>query len=253
LISLVLCGKMIPKGGMKMQENNDFIVDYYARDEKTVTSAFTKVFIWMFVGLLVTGVTALATVSIPALFMAIFTNNVYFYGLLIAEVVLVILLSARLTKMSKTAAIVSFLLYAVINGLTLSSIFILYTLSSIASVFFITAGMFGVMAVYGYTTKSDLTKMGSILLMALVGLIIAGIVQLIWPSNTLSLILAFIGIIVFCGLTAYDIQRIKAMSSQFTTEDDFVTKFAIFGALMIYLDFINIFLKLLRLLGSRRD
>jgi len=232
---------------------DDVIVNYYERDERVVSSAFTKVFIWMFVGLVVTGLTAIFTVSTPALLGAILTNNLYFWGLLIAEVVLVILLSARLTKMSKTAAIVSFLLYAVINGLTLSTIFLVYTFSSIASVFFITAGMFAVMAVYGYTTKSDLTKMGSILLMALVGLIIAGIVEIFWFNNVFSFIVAAIGVVVFCGLTAYDIQRIKAMSGQLTGEDDFVTKFAIFGALMIYLDFINIFLKLLRLLGSRRD
>ena len=157
---------------------DDVIVNYYERDERAVSSAFTKVFIWMFVGLLVTGITAIFTVSTPALLEAIFKNNFYFGGLLIAEIVLVILLSARLTKMSKTAAIVSFLLYSVINGLTLSSIFFVYDIKSIGSVFFITAGMFAVMAVYGYTTKSDLTKLGSILLMALVGLIIAGIVIL---------------------------------------------------------------------------
>jgi len=236
-----------------MQQNDDVIVNYYERDERTVSSAFTKVFIWMFIGLLVTGLTAWVTVSTPSLLTAIFTNNFCFYGLLIAEVVLVILLSARLSKMSKTAAIVSFLLYAVVNGLTMSSIFIVYTFSSIASVFFITAGMFAVMAVYGYTTKSDLTKMGSILLMALVGLIIAGIVEIFWFNNVFSFIVAAIGVVVFCGLTAFDIQRIKAMSSQMTADEDFVTKFAIFGALMIYLDFINMFLKLLRLLGSRRD
>ena len=233
-----------------MQQNDDVIVNYYGRDERTISSAFTKVFIWMFVGLLVTGLTAWITASTPALYLSIYTNV---YGLLIAEIVLVVLLSVRLVKMSKTAAIVSFLLYAVINGLTLSSIFFQYSLPSISSVFFITAGMFAVMAVYGYTTKSDLTKMGSILLMALVGLIIAGIVQIFWHSATFSFITAAIGIVIFCGLTAYDIQRIKDMSEQITGEDDFVTKFAIFGALMIYLDFINIFLKLLRLLGSRRD
>ena len=232
---------------------DDVIVNYYERDERVVSSAFTKVFIWMFLGLLVTGATAIFTVNTPALLYPILTNNVYFWGLLIAEIVLVILISARLTKMSKTAAIVSFLLYAVVNGLTLSSIFLVYTMSSIASVFFITAGMFGVMAVYGYTTKSDLSKIGSILLMALVGLIIAGIVEIFWFNSLFSFIVAAIGVLVFAGLTAYDVQRIKMMTNQIQGDDDFVTKFAIFGALMIYLDFINIFLKLLKLLGSRRD
>lgn len=232
---------------------DDVIVNYYERDERVVSSAFTKVFIWMFLGLLVTGATAIFTVNTPALLYPILTNNVYFWGLLIAEIVLVILLSARLTKMSKTAAIFSFLLYAVVNGLTLSSIFLVYTMSSIASVFFITAGMFGVMAVYGYTTKSDLSKIGSILLMALVGLIIAGIVEIFWFNSLFSFIVAAIGVLVFAGLTAYDVQRIKMMTNQIQGDDDFVTKFAIFGALMIYLDFINIFLKLLKLLGSRRD
>lgn len=233
-------------------QDEDVIVDYYGREERALSGAFTKVFIWMFIGLLVTGVTALITVNTPALLATILTNNFFFGGLLIAELVLVILLSARLTKMSKSAAIVSFLLYAVVNGLTMSTIFLVYTLSSIASVFFITAGMFAVMALYGYTTKSDLSKMGSILLMALFGLIIAGIVEIFWFNDMFSFIVAAIGVVVFCGLTAYDIQRIKAMSSQITGEGDFETKFAIFGALMIYLDFINMFLKLLRLLGSRR-
>ena len=155
--------------------------------------------------------------------------------------------------MSKTGAIISFLLYSFINGLTMSTIFIVYTLSSISSVFFITAGMFGVMALYGYTTKKDLSKLGSILLMGLFGIIIAGIVNIFWLNDTFSFIVSVIGIIVFVGLTAYDVQKIKVMAGSLEGDNDFTTKIAIIGALTLYLDFINLFLKLLSIFGKSRD
>lgn len=232
---------------------DDVIVNYYEKNERVVNTAFAKVFIWMFIGLLVTGITAIATVMSPTLLTAIFLDGAYI-GLFIAEIVLVILLSARLSKMSKTAAKVSFLLYSVVNGLTLSSIFMLYSSPLIVSVFFITAGMFAVMGIYGYTTKSDLTKVGSILMMALIGLLIATVVEIFWFNNTFTFMVAVVGVLIFVGLTAYDIQKIKVLSEQIENDSELMEKFAIYGALMIYLDFINIFLKLLRLLGrSRRD
>lgn len=232
---------------------DDVIVNYYEKNERVVNTAFAKVFIWMFIGLLVTGITAIVTVMSPTLLTAIFLDGAYI-GLFIAEIVLVILLSARLSKMSKTAAKVSFLLYSVVNGLTLSSIFMLYPSPLIVSVFFITAGMFAVMGIYGYTTKSDLTKMGSILMMALIGLLIATVVEIFWFNNTFTFMVAAVGVLIFVGLTAYDIQKIKVLSEQIENDSELMEKFAIYGALMIYLDFINIFLKLLRLLGrSRRD
>lgn len=234
-------------------ENQEVIRDYYGSNERTISDVFAKVFGWMFIGLLVTAITAFFTASSPTIIMTIFTNNVYWIGLLIAEIVLVVLLTARVHKMSKTGAIISFLLYSFINGLTMSTIFIVYTLSSISSVFFITAGMFGVMALYGYTTKKDLSKLGSILLMGLFGIIIAGIVNIFWLNDTFSFIVSVIGIIVFVGLTAYDVQKIKVMAGSLEGDNDFTTKIAIIGALTLYLDFINLFLKLLSIFGKSRD
>lgn len=234
-------------------ENQEVIRDYYNSEQKAVSDIFAKVFGWMFIGLLVTAITAFFTVSSPTILATILTNNFYWIGLLIAEVVLVIVLTARIHKMSKTTAMISFLLYSFINGLTLSTIFLIYTLSSIYSVFFITAGMFGVMALYGYTTKKDLSKLGPILLMALIGIILASIVNIFWLNDTFSFIVAVIGVIVFVGLTAYDVQKIKVMAGSLDNSDDFATKFAIIGALTLYLDFINLFIKLLSILGKNRD
>lgn len=234
-------------------ENSEVIRDYYGSKERSVSDVFAKVFGWMFIGLIITAVTAFVTANSPTILATILTNNVYWIGLLIAELVLVIVLTARIHKMSKTAAIVSFLLYSVINGLTLSTIFLVYTMSSIYSVFFITAGMFGGMALYGYTTKKDLTKIGSILLMALLGIILASIVNIFWLNDTFSFIVSVAGVIVFVGLTAYDVQKIKVMAGQIGNESDFVEKFAISGALTLYLDFINLFLKLLSIFGKSRD
>lgn len=233
--------------------DSDVIVDVYGNKEHSVSEVFSKVFGWMFGGLLVTGLTAFYTAHTPWLLERILTNNIYWIGLLIAELVLVITLTGRVHKMSKGAAITSFMLYSVVNGLTLSVIFLAYTLSSIASVFFISAGMFGIMALYGYTTKKDLSKIGSILLMALIGIILAGIVNLFLPSSTLSFAIAVVAVIVFVGLTAYDVQKIKAMAYQVENDDEFMTKFAILGALTLYLDFINLFLELLRIFGKSRD
>ena len=233
--------------------DSDVIVDVYGSKERSISEVFTKVFGWMFGGLLVTGLTAFYTASTPWLLERIFSNNIYWIGLLIAELVLVITLTARVYKMSKAAAITSFILYSIVNGLTLSVIFLAYTLSSIASVFFISAGMFGIMALYGYTTKKDLSKIGSILLMALIGIILASVVNLFLVNNTFSFIIAIVAIIIFVGLTAYDVQKIKAMAYQVENDDEFMTKFAIIGALTLYLDFINLFLQLLRIFGKSRD
>lgn len=233
--------------------NSDVIVDMYGSKEQSISDVFSKIFGWMFGGLLITGATAFYTATTPWLLEKIFTNNIYWIGLLIAELVLVIVLTARVNKMSKGAAITSFLLYSVVNGLTLSTIFLAYTFESIASVFFISAGMFGIMALYGYTTKKDLSKIGSILLMGLVGIILASLVNLFILNNTFSFIIAILAIVIFVGLTAYDVQRIKSMAYQVGNDSEFTTKFAIIGALTLYLDFINLFLELLRIFGKSRD
>ena len=170
-----------------------------------------KVYIWMAMALAITGVTAFGVASSPNLLALIFSSKLLFFGLIIAELALVILLTARLQKLSLTTATLFFVLFAVINGVTLSSIFVIYTMASIAQTFFICSATFGVMAVYGYTTKRDLSSMGKLLFMALIGLIIATVVNIFMRSSGLDMAISYIGVIVFVGLTAWDTQKIKLM------------------------------------------
>lgn len=220
-------------------------------DEET-RSFFRKVYLWMSAGLALSGGTAYFIASRPALYEPIFSNSIIFYGLLIGELGLVILLAALIRRMSAGTAMFVFLLYCFTTGLTLSVVFLVYTTASIALTFFIAAGMFGVMSVYGFVTRADLTKMGHILLMALFGLIIASVANWFFQSTTADYIISFIGVIIFTLLTAYDTQKIRQMNilgNAGTGED---TKEAIIGALNLYLDFINLFLHLLRFFGRRR-
>jgi uncharacterized protein len=213
---------------------------------------FQKVYGWMFLGLAISGLTAYFTAANPPLYMFILSNSLVFYGLLITELVLVIGLAARIEKMSASLATACFLFYCFITGLTLSVIFLVYVMESIGTVFFITAGMFGAMSVYGYSTNRDLTQVGQILIMGLFGIIIASIVNLFYRNNFLDFVVSIIGVIIFTGLTAYDTQKIKArniIGNEGTQED---AKESIMGALELYLDFINLFLKLLRLFGKRK-
>lgn len=212
----------------------------------------TQVYGWMSVALLVTASVSIWVASTPAVLNVIFGNRLVFYALLIGEVLLVISLSAAVQRVSAQMATAMFLGYAVMNGLTLASIFILYTGGSIASTFFVTAGTFGTMSAYGYFTKRDLTSLGGFLLMALIGLIIASIVNLFWQNETLYWIATYAGVLIFVGLTAYDTQKIKEMNIIGNAGTDEDRKEAIMGALRLYLDFINMFLYLLRLLGRRR-
>ena len=183
--------------------------------ELSMSAAFPvlmrKVYVWMTLALVITGVTAYGVATSPGLMMAIATNKLLFWGLIIAEFGLVVAISAAINKLSLTTATLLFVLYSVINGATLSFIFAIYTMSSIASVFFITAGTFAVMAVIGYTTKKDLTSMGKILFMALIGIIIATIVNIFLKSTGLQMIVSYLGVLIFVGLTAYDSQKIKQM------------------------------------------
>ena len=211
-----------------------------------------KVYVWMALALLITGLTAYYVATSPLLIGAILTNRVLFYGLIIAELALVIGVSAAINRLSLLTATLMFLLYSVINGATLSIIFLIYQLSSIATVFFITAGTFGTMAVIGYTTKKDLSSMGRILFMALIGIIIATVVNIFIKSGGLTMILSYIGVLVFVGHTAYDSQKIKQMLLQATDVDEGTKKVALLGALTLYLDFVNLFLYLLRIFGRRR-
>jgi len=205
-------------------------------------------FLWMFIGLFVTGISSLIVASNQTLVSAIYSNSIVFFGLIIAELALVFFLSLRITKMSFGVAVISFTIYSLLNGLTIASIFLIYTASSIASTFFITAIVFGVMAFYGYTTKRDLTSIGNLAFMGLIGVIIASVVNLFLKNNTFSYILSYLTIAIFIGLTAYDTQKIKQMESEVGNQN-----LGILGALMLYLDFINIFLNLLRIIGRKRD
>ncbi len=212
-----------------------------------------KVYLWMTLALVITGFTAYYVASSESLMMALFSNQIIFWGLVIGELVLVFSLSAAINKLSLTAATLMFVLYSVINGATMSFIFLVYTASSVTNVFFITAGTFAVMAFFGYFTKTDLTSWGKILMMALIGIIIATIVNIFTKSEGLAVILNYLGVLVFVGLTAYDSQKIKQMLMQAPDAGEGAQKVALLGALSLYLDFINLFIYLLRILGSRRD
>ena len=223
--------------------------------ELSMSAAFPvlmrKVYVWMTLALVITGVTAYGVATSPGLMMAIATNRLLFWGLIIAEFGLVVAISAAINKLSLTTATLLFVLYSVINGATLSFIFAIYTMSSIASVFFITAGTFAVMAVIGYTTKKDLTSMGKILFMALIGIIIATIVNIFLKSTGLQMIVSYLGVLIFVGLTAYDSQKIKQMLLMAPDAGEGAQKIALLGALSLYLDFVNLFIYLLRIFGRR--
>lgn len=212
-----------------------------------------KVYLWMTLALVVTGFTAFGIASNPGIAYAIVTNRLLFWGLIIAEFGLVIGISGAINKLSAVTATLLFVLYSIVNGATLSVIFMAYTMSSIASVFFITAGLFGVMAFIGYTTKTDLTSIGKILFMALIGIILATIVNLFVGSSMLNMIVSYVGVVIFTGLTAYDSQKIKNMLYNADSMDEGMQKIALLGSLTLYLDFINLFLMLLRIFGGNRD
>lgn len=212
----------------------------------------SQVYAWMTAGLLVTGAIASYTATSPSMQALIFGNPLVFWGLIIAQFGMVIGLGAAIGRLAPSTATALFLAYSALNGLTLSVIFIIYTQESIAQTFFATAGTFGAMSLYGYTTKRDLSTIGNILFMALIGFFIGSIVNIFLASSALYWILTYAGIAIFVGLTAWDTQKIKNMSQQARDETS-ARRIAILGALMLYLDFINLFLLLLRLIGGRRD
>ena len=230
----------------------DTITRSYERSAQM--SLFRQVYLWMAMALAITGMMALLVAGSPTMLSLIFSSKLTFFALIIAEIALVWYLSARIERLSFTTATLMFIVYSLLNGAMLSSIFILYTATSIASTFFVTAGTFGVMCVYGYLTKRDLTSIGNICLMAVIGFIIAGLVNLFLQSSVMSLIISGIGVLVFVGLTAYDSQKIKQLLLQEGMEvNDSTKKIALLGSLTLYLDFINLFLYLLRFLGDRRN
>lgn len=214
-------------------------------------SIMTQVYAWMTAGLLATGAVAMFVAN-TALGIMIASNPFLFFGLFIAEIALVLMLTARIGKMAAGTATIMFLTYALLNGLTLSVIFLAYTQASIAQTFFITGGTFGLMSLYGYTTKRDLTKLGSLLVMGLIGFLIASVVNIFLRNELIYWITTYAGLAIFIGLTAWDTQKIKRMSQEAGNDDTQAHRIAIIGALMLYLDFINMFLLLLRIFGDRR-
>ena len=207
----------------------------------------------MAIGLALTGFIAYYVASTPALLNLILGNKILFFGLIIAELALVFTISARVHRMQASTATALFVLYSALNGATLSFIFIIYTRGSIASTFFVCAATFVACSIYGWTTKRDLTSMGGFLMMGLIGIIIASLVNLFIRSSAMHMIISYIGVLVFVGLTAYDTQNLKAMaiSQPADVGAGAIRKGAILGALKLYLDFINLFLMLLRILGNR--
>jgi FtsH-binding integral membrane protein len=225
--------------------------------EGSVSLAFPalmrKVYVWMTLALVITGVTAYGVASSPNLMMAIYTNKILMWGLIIGELALVFGVTAAINKLSLATATMLFILYSVINGAMLSAIFVAYSPMVITKVFFITAGTFGAMAAYGYFTKRDLSSIGKILFMALIGLVIATVVNIFLKSNGFDLILSYLGVAIFTGLTAWDSQKIKVMLAQCEDMDEGAQKIALLGALTLYLDFINLFLYLLRIFGRNSN
>jgi FtsH-binding integral membrane protein len=226
-----------------------------ARPSTEASTIFlAKVFNWMAIGLGLTGLAAFLTVNSQAMLQLVFGNKMVFYGLIFGELGLVFYLSARIERISAQAATGLFVAYSILNGVTLSAILLLYTMSSVAATFFIAAGMFAVMAIYGFVTKKDLSSWGSFLFMGLIGIIIASVVNIFLGSSMMSWVISGIGVLVFTGLTAYDVQQITRMGEQGIMDggEAVIRKGAIMGALKLYLDFINLFLMLLRFMGDRR-
>ena len=219
--------------------------------DERVGAFLSKVYGWMFFGLLVTAVTAFAVASSPAIIEIVFLNRLVFWGLIIAQLGVVFYLSARVEKVAPATAAGLFILYSALVGVTSSVILLLYTGTSIASTFIITAGMFGAMAVFGTVTKRSLAGMGQFLFMGLIGIILASIVGFFWHSDALQFVISVVGVLVFTGLTAWDAQRLKQMVV--ALPDGRVGAYAVVGALSLYLDFINLFFFLLRFTGNRRN
>lgn len=215
-------------------------------------SVMIRVYGWMTLGLAVTTLTALYTLTNQKLLNAITTNLWVFIGLLLIELALVMVLSMRLKQLTVNGARLGFIAYAALNGVTLSILLLIYTAASVAQVFALTGGLFGIMTLYGYVTKTDLTRWGNLLLMGVLGLIVALVVNMFLRNTVIDLALSVLGVLIFVGLTAYDSQKIKQMAAEVDPESEMGHKLGIIGALKVYLDFINMFLWLLRLFGRRR-
>lgn len=223
-----------------------------ARPISATNTFFQKVYLWMTIGLAVTGVTAFLMLSSQSAMELILSNRALFFGLIIAELGLVVAMSAAINRIRATTATLMFLGYSALNGITFSAIFLIYTQSSIARAFLVASGTFAAMSIYGYVTKRDLTGFGSFLFMGLIGIIIASLVNMFLRSEMIYWITSYLGVFIFVGLTAYDTQKIKQIGQAGFAHAEERKKATILGALRLYLDFINLFLMLLRIMGNRR-
>lgn len=231
------------------QQTNDYVIVDQSVHESYIAKYVAKVYAWMFAGLLLTGIIAYFGSQSEALLNLVYSSKYTIFGIFIAQLFLVGYMSARVTKISYTTAVGFFLLYAAINGVVFSSIFLLFSAAKLISVFGITAGTFAVMSAVGYYTKKDLTSFGRIMMMGLIGIIIASVVNFFMESSTLYWIISYVGVAVFVGLIAYDTQKIKSYA--LINDAEMRKKAGILGALSLYLDFINLFIMLLRIFGSR--
>lgn len=216
-------------------------------------SLMRKVYLWMTLALVITGLTSYEVATSQTIIYTLYSNQAYLWGIVIVELALVMIISAAINRLSLLTATLLFILYSALNGVMCSSILILYTAESVASTFFITAGTFAVMAFIGYTTRTDLSSIGKLALMGLIGIIIATVVNIFIGSSMMAMIISYIGVAIFVALTAYDVQRIRTMLAQYDHADESAQKVALLGALSLYLDFINLFLYLIRIFGDRRD
>ncbi|MCI7309829.1 MAG: Bax inhibitor-1/YccA family protein [Prevotella sp.] len=236
---------------MEVQELERMIREKEGMLSLAFPALMRKVYVWMSFALLITGIMAYGVAESPALMQTIFSNKLVFWGIIIAQFALVFGISGAINRLSLPIATLLFVAYASLNGIIFSSIFVIYSTAVIAKVFFITAGTFGAMSLYGYFTKADLSGMGKILMMALIGLIIATVVNIFLKSSGLEMILSYVGVLIFVGLTAWDTQKIKMMLAQCQDMNEEAQKIALLGAFTLYLDFINLFIYLLRIFGRK--
>ena len=230
-----------------MQQN--IIYENSSVSQSLVARFMYATYLWMGIGLCVTGFVAMAVASMPSVLAFFYYNRIMLFGVLIAEIGLVFYLASHLMKMEYSKARNLFLVYAVLNGISMAGIFIVYTGSSISSTFLVTAGTFGIMCLYGYITKTDLSRFGNILFMGLIGIIVASFANMFFASSGFSRAITYIGVLLFCGITAYDTQYLKRVALS-TTDETALLKLSLYGALKLYLDFINMFMFMLRLMSA---
>jgi len=238
---------------MELQELEQLVRERNVTLSTAFPALMRKVYVWMTMALGITALSAYGVASNPNMLQLIYGNSMVIWLLIIAELGLVMYTTARIDRLSLTTATTLFVIYSALNGITLSSVFLAYAMTTIGQVFVITAGTFAAMAAYGYFTKTDLSKIGNILFMALIGLVIATLVNLFMKSAMLDMVLSYIGVLIFVGLTAWDSQKIKVMLASRQDVGETSQKIALMGALTLYLDFINLFLYLLRIFGRGND